>query len=69
MASVSEKSIKISYLPLNGKARALPYAFYESNPVFSWDVPAGFHQHSYVFEMRTAYPVHYHGDSEDDPKK
>lgn len=69
MATVTELDIRIGYLPMKGRFHALPYAFYESNPVFSWEVPAGVRQHSYVFEMRTAYPVHYHGDTEDAPKK
>jgi len=45
------------YYEENGNKFPLPYAFYTSSPKFTWDVPPGVVQESYMFEMRTQNPV------------
>ena len=58
MASIIKTDINIYYVR-NGRRYALPYALNDFNPKFSWDLPAGVTQKSFVFEMRTQYPVLY----------
>lgn len=58
-ASIKQYDFNIYYMEKNGEKHLLPYAFYEQQPVFKWDIPEGFNQTSYIFQMRTFYPVLY----------
>ncbi len=53
---VIQKDIKIYYVS-KGRKYELPYAFNDFHPRFCWDLPEGITQKSFVFEIRTMYPV------------
>ena len=49
---------KINY-EYNGISYPLPYAFFDKKLKFTWDLPVGLEQKSYIFEMRTVDPILY----------
>lgn len=59
MANFTQQDIRIWYVDDNGREHPLPYAFHDSTPCFRWEVPTGFRQRKFIFEMRTTTAKEY----------